>query len=133
VTSLPTCRQLAPGSVAHNQFGVLPKLDALVGGETTPNGYPHAFMFNPDIRHSVIFPINPIYSQSHPGILNVDNSILGILPFLEFSNIAPFHQPYLDVGRTIWNPCKAYLPLGLIPPTPRLLLGLPFHLSLRDL
>jgi hypothetical protein len=66
VTSLPTCRQLAPGSVAHNQFWVLPKLNALVGGETTSNGYPHSFMFNPDVCHQIIFPINPIYGQPHP-------------------------------------------------------------------
>jgi hypothetical protein len=90
-------------------------------------------MFNPDIPHGIILPIYPIYSQPHPGILDVDNGIFGILPFLEFTDIAPTYQLYLDTGLTIWNPCKAYLPLKLIPPTPRLLLGLPFHLSLMDL
>ena len=101
VTSLPTCHQLVTASSTHDQFWVLPELYTLVGRETTPNRYPYAFMFDPDIRHGIIFPIHPIHSQPHPGILDVDNSIFGILPFLEFSNIAPSRQLYPDVRLTI--------------------------------
>ena len=104
VTSFPTFES-APGHAriysTHNEIRVLAKLDTLVRSETTSYRYPDALVLNPDICHRIILPKHPIYRQPHPRVLDVNNSIFSVLPFLEFPNIAPSYQPWMGSGLTI--------------------------------